>query len=59
MNDWQILRSRYGSNRSYKNRKALSTFELRKAKWMVYKAESIKQNYKRLVNWASESGAEG
>ncbi|MDC5214610.1 hypothetical protein OHW69_08055 [Acinetobacter baumannii] len=29
MNDWQILRSRYGSNRSYKNRLALlpSKFE--------------------------------
>ncbi|WP_227061929.1 hypothetical protein [Acinetobacter pittii] len=36
MNDWQILRSRYGSNRSYKNRKALSTFELEDFKeWLV------------------------
>lgn len=36
MSDWQILRSRYGSNRSYKNRKALSTFELEDFKeWLV------------------------
>ncbi|MFX6505069.1 hypothetical protein ABTG29_10950 [Acinetobacter baumannii] len=36
MNDWQILRSRYGSNRSYKNRMALSTFELEHFKeWLV------------------------
>lgn len=33
--------------------------ELRKLKWLQCKAESIKQNYRRLVNWASESGAEG
>lgn len=33
--------------------------ELRQAKWLVSKAESIKQNYRRLVKWASESGAEG
>lgn len=36
MNDWQILRSRYGSKRSYKNRMALSTFELEHFKeWLV------------------------
>jgi len=33
--------------------------ELRQAKWLVYKAERIKENYRRLVKWASESGAEG
>lgn len=33
--------------------------ELRQAKWLVHKAESIKENYRRLVKWASESGAEG
>ncbi|WP_461196843.1 hypothetical protein [Acinetobacter pittii] len=33
--------------------------ELRKLKCLQCKAESIKQNYRRLVNWASESGAEG
>ncbi|MGQ1316576.1 hypothetical protein ACT400_12935 [Acinetobacter baumannii] len=33
--------------------------ELRKLKWLQCKAESIKENYRRLVKWASESGAEG
>ncbi|EHU1845173.1 TPA: hypothetical protein RHI59_003122 [Acinetobacter baumannii] len=33
--------------------------ELRKLKWLQCKAESIKQNYRQLVKWASESGAEG
>lgn len=33
--------------------------ELRQAKWLVYKAESIKENYRRLVEWASKSGDEG
>lgn len=36
MNDWQILRSRYGSNRSYKNRKALPVSMLEDFKnWLV------------------------
>ncbi|MDC5255337.1 hypothetical protein OHW91_15115 [Acinetobacter baumannii] len=33
--------------------------ELRKLKWLQCKAESIKQNYRQLVKWASESGAGG
>lgn len=33
--------------------------ELRKLKWLECRAESIKENYRRLVKWASESGAEG
>ncbi|WP_151775971.1 MULTISPECIES: hypothetical protein [Acinetobacter] len=36
MNDWQILRSRYGSTRSYKNRKALPISKLEDFKnWLV------------------------
>lgn len=36
MNDWQILRSRYSSNRSYKNRKALPVSKLEDFKnWLV------------------------
>ena len=36
MNDWQILRGRYGSNRSYKNRKALPISKLEDFKnWLV------------------------
>lgn len=36
MNDWQILRSRYGSTRSYKNRKALPVSKLEDFKnWLV------------------------
>lgn len=36
MNDWVVLRKRYGSNRSYKNRKALPIYFLDEFKnWLV------------------------
>ncbi|HGW4126573.1 TPA: hypothetical protein ACNH0Y_002461 [Acinetobacter baumannii] len=36
MNDWQILRSRYGSNRSYKNRVAVPPFYFEDfSNWLV------------------------
>lgn len=36
LNDWQILRRRYGSTRSYKNRIALQTSKLEEfSNWLV------------------------
>lgn len=36
MNDWQILRNRYGSNRSYKNRVAVPPFYFEDfSNWLV------------------------